>query len=72
MAQVVIQYLCDAETGHQEVFLDLFSEVDTTAQEHESTHRQIVDRLLQGGTFQRARQHHVEVSRNLFFTPPPL
>ena len=69
MARIMIQLLCDVETQHREIFVDYFSEEDATASEHEKGHRQLVDQLLDHGTFRQAETNQVIVNRDPLMMP---
>jgi hypothetical protein len=69
MPRLVLQLHCDPQSGRRAVYADLFSDEDTVAFEHEQQHKELVDRLVNGGALKAAREGRVVVDRAEDMTP---
>jgi len=49
MAEMTITLRCDPTTGKKNIVVTLHSDEDALPQEHEQTHRRLVDQLIHGG-----------------------
>jgi len=49
MAEMTIRLRCNPETGKRDIIVSLHSESDSTPHEHEQLHRQLVEKLVNGG-----------------------
>ena len=49
MAEMTIRLRCDPETGKRDIIVSLHSDSDSTPHEHEQLHRQLVEKLVNGG-----------------------
>jgi hypothetical protein len=49
MAEMTIRLRCDPETGKRDIIVSLRSDADSTPHEHEQLHRQLVEKLVNGG-----------------------
>ena len=49
MAEMTIRLRCDPETGKKNIIVSLRSDDDALPHEHEQQHRQLVDKLIEGG-----------------------
>ena len=49
MAELTIQLKCDPVTGKKNIIVSLRSDEDSLPHEHEQMHKQLVDRLVEGG-----------------------
>jgi FtsH ternary system domain X3-analog len=63
MAEMTIQLRCDPETGKRDIIVQLGSDADSTPQEHEQLHRELVDRLVNGGILKAGEAGKLIVER---------
>lgn len=65
MADLILRLRVDPATGKRELVIDYTSDADALPIEHEDAHRQLADKLVDGGL----RSGKVEVARE---APPPV
>ena len=49
MAEMTIRLRCDPATGKKDIIVSLRSDADALPHEHDQLHRQLVEKLIQGG-----------------------
>jgi hypothetical protein len=49
MAEMTIRLRCDPATGKKDIVVSLRSDADALPHEHDQLHRQLVEKLIQGG-----------------------
>jgi hypothetical protein len=64
MPRLTIRLVNDPETGKKNIIVDYESEEDAMPMEHEDTHRELVDKLIEGGTLKASEVGKVIVSRD--------
>jgi hypothetical protein len=64
MADLILRLRIDPATGKRELVIDYTSDADALPIEHEDAHRQLADKLVDGGL----RSAKVDVTRE---APPP-
>ena len=63
MAEMTIQLRINPETGKKDIIVSLSSDEDALPHEHEQQHRQLVDKLVEGGLLSAAEAGDVIVER---------
>ncbi len=63
MAEMTIRLRCDPATGKKDILVSLQSDADALPHEHEQLHRQLVDKLLQGGMIKAKEIGQIIVER---------
>ncbi len=63
MAELTIRLEVDPATGKKNVILEYASDADALPMEHEDEHRQLVDRLIEGGIVKAGELGRVVVER---------
>jgi hypothetical protein len=63
MAEMTIRLRCDPATGKKDIVVSLESDADALPHEHEQLHRQLVDKLLQGGIIKPSELGQIIVER---------
>ncbi len=63
MAEMTIRLRVNPETGKKDIVVDLRSEEDSLPHEHEQQHKQLVDKLIEGGLVSAAEVGQVIVQR---------
>jgi hypothetical protein len=63
MAKMTIRLRCDPNTGKKDIIVSLQSDPDALPLEHEKLHKQLVERLLDGGLLKPAEVGQVIVER---------
>ena len=63
MAEMTIQLRINPETGKKDIIVSLSSDEDALPHEHEQQHRQLVDKLVEGGLLSAADAGDVIVER---------
>ena len=63
MAEMTIRLRIDPTTGKKDIVVGLHSDEDSLPQEHEQLHRQLVDRLIEGGLLKAGEQGKLIVER---------
>ena len=63
MAEMTIQLRINPETGKKDIIVSLSSDEDALPHEHEQQHRQLVDKLIEGGLLSAAEAGEVIVER---------
>ena len=63
MAEMTIQLRINPETGKKDIIVSLSSDDDALPHEHEQQHRQLVDKLIEGGLLSAAEAGEVIVER---------
>lgn len=63
MAEMTIQLRIDPETGKKDIIVSLRSEDDALPHEHEQQHKELVDKLIEGGVVQAGEVGKVIVER---------
>ena len=63
MAEMTIRLQTDPETGKKNILVDLSSDDDALPHEHEQQHRQLVEKLIEGGVVSAAEVGQVVISR---------
>jgi hypothetical protein len=63
MAEMTIRLRVNPETGKKDIVINLRSDEDALPQEHEQQHRQLVDKLIEGGVLGAGEAGDVVVER---------
>lgn len=63
MAEMTIRLIVDPNTKKKDIVISLKSDEDALPIEHEQLHRQVVDRLIEGGTLKAHEVGTVTVER---------
>jgi FtsH ternary system-associated peptide len=63
VAEMTIRLRCDPETGKRDIIVQLHSDGDALPHEHEQLHRQLVDRLVNGGLLKAGEAGKLIVER---------
>jgi hypothetical protein len=63
MAEMTIRLRCDPATGKKDIIVSLRSDADALPQEHDQLHRQLVEKLIQGGLLQPTEVGQIVVER---------
>lgn len=63
MAEMTIQLRINPETGKKDIIVSLSSDGDSLPHEHEQQHRQLVDKLIEGGLLSAAEAGDLIVER---------
>ena len=63
MAEMTIRLRVNPETGKKDIIVSLRSDEDTLPHEHEQAHRQLVEKLVEGGLLSEAEGGKVVVER---------
>jgi hypothetical protein len=63
VAEMTIRMRIDPETGKKDIIVSLSSDADALPHEHEQQHRQLVDRLVEGGLLKQGEVGKVVVER---------
>jgi len=63
MAELTIRLLVDPVTGKKNVVIGYSSDSDALPMEHEDSHRQLVDRLIEGGALKKAELGEIIIER---------
>lgn len=63
MPEMTIRLRCDPETGKRDIIVQLHSDADSLPQEHEELHRNLVDRLVNGGILKAGEAGKLIVER---------
>jgi hypothetical protein len=63
MAEMTIRLRCDPETGKRDIVVQLHSDADALPQEHEQLHRDLVDKLVNGGLLKAGEAGKLVVER---------
>ena len=63
MAEMTIRLQVDPETGKKDIIVSLRSDADSLPHEHEQMHRQVVDRLIEGGTLKAGEVGRIVIER---------
>ncbi len=63
MAEMTIRLRVDPETGKKDIIVSMRPDADALPHEHEQMHRQLVDRLIEGGTLQAGEVGKVVIER---------
>ena len=64
MAEVTIRLIVDPETRKKNIQIKYHSDEDALPIEHEDAHREIVDKLIEGGTLKAAELGKITVVRD--------
>ena len=64
MAEMTIHLRCDPVTGKKDIVVTLRSDDDALPHEHEQLHRELVDRLIEGGLLKANEVGKVVVERD--------
>jgi hypothetical protein len=63
VAEMTIRLRVDPETGKKDILVSLASDADALPHEHEQQHRQLVDRLVEGGLLKQGEVGKVVIER---------
>lgn len=63
MAEMTIRLRVNPETGKKDIVVNLRSDEDSLPHEHEQQHKQLVDKLIEGGLVSAAEVGQVIVQR---------
>ncbi len=63
MAELTIRLIPDPETGKKNIIISLRGDEDALPHEHEQMHRQVVDKVLNGGLVKQAELGTITVER---------
>ncbi|MEZ4318485.1 MAG: hypothetical protein R3F61_13315 [Myxococcota bacterium] len=64
MAELILKLEIDPVTGKKNVLIDYGSDADALPMEHEEDHRQLVDRLIEGGALKAADLGRIIIRRD--------
>jgi len=72
MAEMIIQLVTDSETGKRDIIVKLNSDADSLPFEHDHLHRELVEKLIEGGTLKASEvgQLIIEREENLVIDTP--
>ena len=70
MAEMTIQLKCDPVTGKKDIIVSLRSDEDSLPHEHERQHKELVDKLIEGGLLTAAEVGKVTIQREEEATEP--
>lgn len=63
MPELTIRLRCDPETGKKDIIISLRSDADALPHEHEQQHRNLVNKLIEGGLLKASEAGKVIVER---------
>ena len=63
VAEMTIRLRCDPTTGKKDIVISLRSDADALPQEHEQTHRALVEKLIHGGLVKANEVGQIVVER---------
>ncbi|HEY2911339.1 MAG TPA: hypothetical protein VGI99_13905 [Gemmataceae bacterium] len=63
MPELTISLRCDPATGKRDIVVQLHSDADALPQEHEQLHRELVDKLVNGGILKAGEAGKLVVER---------
>ncbi len=63
MAEMTIRLIPDPVTGKKNIIISLRSDEDALPHEHEQMHRQLADKLIQGGIVKQSELGKITVER---------
>ena len=63
MAEMTIRLRTNPETGKKDIIISLRSDEDALPHEHEQQHRELVDKLLEGGVLKASEVGKIVVER---------
>src|SRR5438477_10025093 len=63
VAEMTIRLRCDPETGKRDIIVSLHSDADALPHEHEQLHRQLVEKLVNGGLLKAGEEGNLIVER---------
>ena len=63
MAELTIRLRCDPATGKRDIVVQLHSDADALPVEHEQMHRDLVDKLVNGGILKAGEAGKLVVER---------
>ncbi len=63
MAEMTIRLQIDPATGKKDIIVSLRSDEDALPQEHEQQHRELVDKLIEGGVVKAGEVGKIVVER---------
>lgn len=63
MAEMTIRLQIDPATGKKDIIVSLRSDEDALPQEHEQQHRELVDKLIEGGVVKAGEVGRIVVER---------
>ena len=63
MAEMTIRLRVNPETGKKDIVVNLRSDEDAMPHEHEQQHRQLVDKLIEGGVVSAGEVGNVVIER---------
>ncbi|MFO0810390.1 MAG: hypothetical protein U0746_17335 [Gemmataceae bacterium] len=63
MAEMTIRLRCDPATGKRDIIVSLDGEEDMTPHEHETLHRKLVEKLVDGGLLQAGEAGALVIER---------
>ena len=63
MAEMTIRLQIDPATGRKDIIVSLRSDDDSLPHEHEQQHRQLVDKLIEGGVIKAGEVGKIVVER---------
>jgi hypothetical protein len=63
MAEMTIRLIPDPETGKKNIIISLRSDEDALPHEHEQQHRNLVEKLINGGTLKQSELGKIIVER---------
>ena len=63
MAEMTIRLVCDPATGKKDIIVSLRSDEDALPHEHEALHRELVEKLIEGGVLARDEVGSLQIER---------
>jgi hypothetical protein len=63
MPELTISLRCDPATGKRDIVVQLHSDADSLPQEHEQLHRELVDKLVNGGILKAGEAGKLVIER---------
>jgi hypothetical protein len=63
MAEMTIRLRCDPQTGKRDIIVQLHSDADSVPHEHEQLHRNLVEKLVNGGILKASEAGKLIIER---------
>jgi hypothetical protein len=71
MAEMTIRLEIDPATGKKDIVVSLKGDADSLPHEHEQLHRQLVERLIEGGLLEKSEAGKLVIERDADETEAP-
>ncbi len=63
MAEMTIRLITNPDTGKKDIVVKLHSDPDSLPHEHEQLHKQLVEKLIEGGTIKASDSGNLVIER---------